>query len=98
MKKIVSFLIVSAAVALVGCCGNNTKKAAEGQTATVGVSSYCGACPEQADECCKGEGECSQKAEGECCKAESACCKKAEGECCKGESQCCKAEGECCKK
>ena len=30
MKKIVSFVIVLAAVAMVGCCGNSNKKAAEG--------------------------------------------------------------------
>lgn len=33
MKKIVSFVIVLAAVAMVGCCGNSNKKAAEGAAA-----------------------------------------------------------------
>ena len=31
MKKIVSFVVVLAAVAMVGCCGNSNKKAAEGE-------------------------------------------------------------------
>ena len=35
MKKIVSFVIVLAAVAMVGCCGNSNKKAAEGAASTV---------------------------------------------------------------
>ena len=33
MKKIFSFVVVMAAVAMVSCCGNSNKKAAEGEAA-----------------------------------------------------------------
>ena len=68
MKKIVSFVIVLAAVAMVGCCGNSNKKAAEGASA-------CANCAEKCDStaaCCAEKAD-STKA---CC--EKSCCEKAE--------------------
>ena len=63
MKKIVSFVIVLAAVAMVGCGGNSNKKAAEGAAAEK-CDSTAACCAEKAD---------STKA---CC--EKSCCEKAE--------------------
>lgn len=73
MKKIVSFVIVLAAVAMVGCCGNSNKKAAEGAAAT--EASACANCAEKCDStaaCCAEKAD-STKA---CC--EKSCCEKAE--------------------
>lgn len=52
MKKIFSFVIVLAAVAMVGCCGNTTKKAAEVEAAAteaVAAPACEGACAEKCD-------------------------------------------------
>ena len=73
MKKIVSFVIVLAAVAMVGCCGNSNKKAAEAPAAT--EASACANCAEKCDStaaCCAEKAD-STKA---CC--EKSCCEKAE--------------------
>lgn len=53
MKKIFSFAIVVAAVAMIGCCGNaNNKKAeAEAQTECANCENAEG-CGEKADSCC----------------------------------------------
>lgn len=49
MKKIVSFVIVLAAVAMVGCCGNSNKKAAEGAAAAAATeASACATAPRSA--------------------------------------------------
>lgn len=94
MKKIISIMVVLAAVAFVGCCGKTNKKAAceNGDCAKVEcVEKTCADCTEacaEKAECCKKE--CEQKAE--CCKKE-ACAEKAE--CCKKE---CEQKAECCKK
>ncbi len=82
MKKIFSFVIVLAAVAMVSCGGNNASKPAEAQAA----EQCCGECAEKAEGCC---GECAEKAEGAC---EKECCKKAaEGAC---EKECCQEKAE----
>lgn len=72
MKKIFSFAIVLAAVAMVSCGGNTTKPAAAAEEpatevaaeATDAEGACCGDC-EKADstECCCG----GEKAEGACC-------------------------------
>ena len=52
MKKIFSFVIVLAAVAMVGCCGNANKKAAAEAAATEAAAtetSACEACTEKCD-------------------------------------------------
>ena len=75
MKKIVSFVIVLAAVAMVGCCGNSNKKAAQGEAAAVAEASACANCAEKCDStaaCCAEKAD-STKA---CC--EKSCCEKAE--------------------
>ncbi|WP_295938267.1 hypothetical protein [uncultured Alistipes sp.] len=100
MKKIFSFVIVLAAVAMVGCGGNANKKAA----ADAEQASACTECVENADaekaccgkECGEGESCCAEKSDStKCCgKCDSEkACDKGEGECCKEK----KAEGECCK-
>lgn len=84
MKKIFSFVIVVAAVAMVGCCGNTNKKAAEGEAAAVATEvSACAGCTEKCD---------AEKA----CEAEKSCC----AEKCDSTKSCCaeKAGGDCCNK
>ncbi len=45
MKKIFSFVVVMAAVAMVSCCGNSNKKAAEsGAAAAATEASACAGC------------------------------------------------------
>ena len=51
MKKLFTLMVVVAAMAMVGCCGNKAKKA-EAEAAAV--------------ECCE-EKECCGECEGECC-------------------------------
>ncbi|MDE5708851.1 MAG: hypothetical protein K2L09_04345 [Alistipes sp.] len=68
MKKIFSFVIAMAAVAMVGCCGNTTKKAAEGEAQETVVEAAA-----------EGETSCCEKCEGEE-KCDSSCCEKCEGE------------------
>ena len=86
MKKIFSFAIMMAAVAMFSCAGNANKPAeAEAAEAPAGE-----ACCEQADSCakeCCGEEKCTKPAEEQCdaCKAKAA---EAEKACCEG----CKAE------
>ena len=92
MKKIISIMVVLAAVAFVGCCGKTNKKAAceGGDCAKV-------ECVEKA--CTDCEKACAEKKE--CCKKEcdkQACAEKKE--CCKAEcdKQACADKKECCKK
>lgn len=70
MKKIFSFVIVLAAVTMVGCCGNSTPKAAEAAEATAvetvapaAVATDSTACAEKCDstKAVKAEGECCNK-------------------------------------
>lgn len=79
MKKIFSFAIVLAAVAMVSCCGNGTMKTAEGEAEAM----KCEACEkaEACDKCkdCENAEKCENCAEN-CDKCEKACCDKAEGE------------------
>lgn len=50
MKKIFSFVVVLAAVAMVGCCGNSNKKAAEGEAeAAAATEAVCEGCTEECD-------------------------------------------------
>ncbi|MDE7305235.1 MAG: hypothetical protein K2N04_04905 [Alistipes sp.] len=69
MKKILSFVVVMAAVAMVGCAGNSNKKAAEAQAEPAAV---------EAAACDKCEGECTE----ECEKCDSTACEKCEKTCC----------------
>ena len=71
MKKIFSFVVVMAAVAMVSCCGNSNKKAAEGEATEAAA---CTECTEKCDsteaccaEKCDSTKDCAEKAEGECC-------------------------------
>ncbi|MCM1151200.1 MAG: hypothetical protein NC209_05490 [Alistipes sp.] len=72
MKKIFSFVIAMAAVAMVGCCGNTTKKAAEGEAAQTvieasaeGENGCCG-------KCCEGEEKCDSTCCDKCGEGEAA--------------------------
>ncbi|MDE5815654.1 MAG: hypothetical protein K2H42_05130 [Alistipes sp.] len=56
MKKIFSFAIVVAAIAMIGCCGNTNKKA----EAEVQVQTECANCE-------KAEGCCCEKTDSCCC-------------------------------
>ena len=83
MKKIVSFVIVLAAVAMVGCCGNSNKKAAQGEAAAVATeASACAGCDAKCDAeaCDSSKSCCAEKCDStkSCCaeKAEDACCNK----------------------
>lgn len=87
MKKIFSFVIVLAAVAMVGCCGNSNKKAADGTAAVAATeASACAGCTAKCDktESCCGESKCEEskceKADStkDCCAGKSCCEKKAE--------------------
>lgn len=50
MKKIFSFVVVLAAVAMVGCCGNSNKKAADAvATEAVATEAACEGCTEECD-------------------------------------------------
>lgn len=52
MKKIFSCVIVLAAVAMVSCCGNSNKKAAEGaavEATAVEATDACAGCAEKCD-------------------------------------------------
>lgn len=80
MKKIFSFVIVLAAVAMVSCCGNSNKKAAEGEAAAATEVSACAGCEEKcaAEACDSTKSCCAEK----CDSTKSCCAEKAEGECC----------------
>lgn len=82
MKKIFSFAIALAAVAMVSCSGNTTKPAAAAEEPATEVTT-------EAAEAAKAEGECCcEKTDStECCGK----CEKAEGEC---TGNCEKAEAE----
>ena len=69
MKKIFSFVVVMAAVAMVSCCGNSNKKAAQGEAASVATeASACAGCDAKCDaECDSTKSCCAEKAEGACC-------------------------------
>lgn len=66
MKKIFAIAMLFAAVSMVSCGGNGSKKADKAEEACCEKTECC----EKAEGCCeKGEG-CCQKAEGEaCCEA-----------------------------
>lgn len=70
MKKIFSFVIVLAAVAMVSCGGNATKPAEAAEVETVAtevVEEVVEACDSTA--CCAADSTaCEKAAEGECCK------------------------------
>ena len=66
MKKIFSFVVVMAAVAMVSCCGNSNKKAAEGEAAAAAATTEAAACTECTEKCDSTK-DCAEKAEGECC-------------------------------
>ena len=79
MKKIFSFVIVLAAVTMVGCCGNSNKKAAE---ATATEAACCAEKCDSTEACCAEKCDsacCAEKCDSTktCCKKE-ACCQKAE--------------------
>lgn len=71
MKKIFSFVIVLAAVAMVGCCGNSNKKAAEAAateavaTEAAAAESACAGCTEKCDSTttCEAAAETTETAE-----------------------------------
>lgn len=90
MKKIFSFVVVLAAVAMVGCAGNSNKKAAEAQAGETVI---------EAAACDKCEGECTGKCEEcteKCDKCEKCAeCKKEGAEKCE---KACAEKKECCKK
>ena len=77
MKKIFSFVVVMAAVAMVSCFGNSNKKAAEGEAAASGASTEAAACTECTEKCDSTEACCAEK-----CDSTKDCAEKAEGECC----------------
>lgn len=88
MKKILSFVVVLAAAALVGCAGNQNKKAAEAQAGeTVIEAAACDKCDKEcAGDCEKCDKECAEKCEktddaaacGKCAEKsdKKECCKK----------------------
>ena len=71
MKKIFSFVVVMAAVAMVSCCGNSNKKAAQGEAAAVDAKCDAEACDSSksccAEKCDSTKSCCAEKAEGACC-------------------------------
>lgn len=79
MKKIFSFVVVMAAVAMVSCCGNSNKKTADGEAAAV-ATTEASACTECTEKCDSEEACCAEKCDStkDCCaeKAEAACCNK----------------------
>lgn len=52
MKKILSFVVLIAAVAMVGCCGNCNKKAAAEEKACCEKCEQAEACAEKGECCC----------------------------------------------
>lgn len=92
MKKILSFVVVMAAAALVGCAGNQNKKAAEAQAGeTVIEAAACDKCDQKcAGDCDKCDQECTEKC-GQC--DDAAACGKCEKECAEKSDK-----KECCKK
>ena len=77
MKKIFSFVVVMAAVAMVSCCGNSNKKAAEGEAPAAPATTEAAACTECTEKCDSTEACCAEK-----CDSTKDCAEKAEGECC----------------
>lgn len=65
MKKIFSFVIVLAAVAMVSCGGNATKPAEAVEVEATEVVEAVAACDSTA--CCADTTACAKAAEGECC-------------------------------
>lgn len=86
MKKIFSFAIMMAAVAMFSCAGNANKPAEAEAAEAPAVEACCAECAEEAekDECCKdeccGKEKCDKPAEEQCdaCKAKAAEAEKAE--------------------
>ena len=72
MKKIFSFVVVMAAVAMVSCCGNSNKKAAQGEAAAVATeASACAGCDAKCDaEACDSSKSCC----AEKCDSTKSCC------------------------
>ena len=81
MTKIFSFVVVMAAVAMVSCCGNSNKKAAQGEAAAVATeASACAGCDAKCDaEACDSSKSCCAE---KCDSTKSCCAEKAEGACC----------------
>ena len=77
MKKIFSFVVVMADVAMVSCSGNSNKKAAEGEAAAAAATTEAAACTECTEKCDSTEACCAEK-----CDSTRDCAEKAEGECC----------------
>ena len=76
MKKIFSFVVVMAAVAMVSCCGNSNKEAA----AVATEASACAGCDAKCDaEACDSSKSCCAE---KCDSTKSCCAEKAEGACC----------------
>lgn len=88
MKKIFTLVVLLGAVAMVGCCGNNTKKAAAAEavaTETVEAAPAAECCGK-----CEGEQQCT---EGECADCEKKCTEDKQcAECTKEQ------KAECCQK
>ena len=79
MKKIFSFVIVLAAVAMVSCGGNTTKKAAETEAAaTEAVAAPAGEAAACAEKCDSTAACCAEKADSTKACCEKSCCEKAE--------------------
>ena len=62
MKKIFSFVVALAAVAMVSCCGNTTKKAAEAEAAETAIEATA-----EGETCCCGKCEGEEKCDSTCC-------------------------------
>ena len=69
-------VIVLAAVAMVGCCGNSNKKAAEGAAAAAATEAS--ACANCAEKCDSTAACCAEKADSTKACCEKSCCEKAE--------------------
>lgn len=69
MKKIFSFAIVLAAVAMISCDGNANQAAQAEAEAPTTEAACCGECAEKAaEECCaEKKGECCGEQKAECC-------------------------------
>ncbi|MDE7069130.1 MAG: hypothetical protein K2O63_01250 [Alistipes sp.] len=80
MKKVLSLIVVAAAVAaMVSCAGKQAKTVEVVETETVEAAACC-----EEKTCCEGEACCEEKAceECACCEGETACDK---AECCEAE-------------
>lgn len=88
MKKIFSLMVIVAALAMVGCCGNNGKKAAVceaavTQTVEAAPEAACETVVECTDTCdsvacdkCEKSENCEQKCSQGACEQKAECCQK----------------------